>query len=1048
MRQFTRIIILFILVLIGGLVRMIYADTFYVTTSQDHVEGSLRATITMANNNKEDDTIYLPAGTYYLTGKAQEDINEGGDLDINNGNSITIDGDGAGMTIIDGSTIDRVLHVIQGTVYISGVTFQGGKTANAVPGVNNSKGEFGGGIFNNGALILTNCKVQDNITGQGGDYWDMDWDDWEGGYGGFGGGIYNKGTLHLDNCIITGNKTGKGGSYSFFGGEGGSNGGKGGGIYNRGVLAIKNTFITANSTGDGGQLHIHGGCGGNGGGIYNTAQGSAVMTASQISNNTTGDGFPEPEQDFFGGDGGSGGGIYNDGAFIISRSTISNNVTGDAGDGHVLVLGGGSGGGIYNNGTLSLTNSTVSSNTTGNGGLSKDIDSSGSGGYGGGIYNRNILSLINCTITNNITGQCGGNSPGQWRTGGWGGGIFNQEAYPFNGTVEIRNSIIANNHVAEKGKGPDCWGFFNSKGCNLVQDISDCTLGGYSIYDITGVDPKLGPLVDNGGETETHALLPGSPAIDAGYSTEIFVDQRGYTRPVDIYDIINVSDGADIGAYEFSATPLPEIWVSLTRLNFGGISGDTRTNSQYFSTGNSGGESLNWTISVNQEWITCSPYSGTNFEEVKVTVDTAALAAGTYTGSITVSAPGAFNSPRTIKVTLNVYNPGTTAPPFGEFSTPLEGTTNHSSIPVTGWVLDDIGVERVEIYNGEEYVGDAVLVEGARPDVEQAYPDYPGNTKAGWGYMLLSYFLPNEGNGIYTLNTWVTDREGNRVLLGSRTISIDNAHNVKPFGTIDYPEQGGIVADSEGFCFGWALTPLPNTIPIDGSTIFVFIDGVPRGNPKYNDYREDIARLFPGYNNSKGAGGAFRLASNLYTNGIHTISWSVTDDAGNTDGIGSRYFTIYDPGDYSSLNNSSALNVEGSRFDREFSRSPLVHSEPTKIVRGYNPYSNPEPVYPNDNGLVYIEINQLERVEIYLSEEIQELSPLADPGVSPPHQWVGFQVIGDGLRKLPIGSTLDKEKGIFYWQPGSGFLGDYQLAFSRKKENGERQKKFIQIRIK
>ena len=248
---------------------------------------------------------------------------------------------------------------------------------------------------------------------------------------------------------------------------------------------------------------------------------------------------------------------------------------------------------------------------------------------------------------------------------------------------------------------------------------------------------------------------------------------------------------------------------------------------------------------------------------------------------------------------------------------------------------------------------------------------------------------------------------------------------------------------------GWALTPLPNTIPIDGSTIYVFIDGVPRGHPEYNKYREDIARLFPGYNNSKRAGGTFRLSPKFCTNGVHTIAWSVTDDAGNTDGIGSRYFTIYDPGDSASLDNSSDFNVHGLRYNRELSTFPVVHSEPIKIVKGYNPYSNPEPVYSHDNGLVNIEINQLERVEIYLSEEeTRELSPLADPRVLPPNHWVGFHVIGDGLRKLPIGSTLDKEKGIFYWQLGPGFLGDYQLVFFRKKENGDRQKKFIQIKIR
>jgi hypothetical protein len=64
---------------------------------------------------------------------------------------------------------------------------------------------------------------------------------------------------------------------------------------------------------------------------------------------------------------------------------------------------------------------------------------------------------------------------------------------------------------------------------------------------------------------------------------------------------------------------------------------------------------------------------------------------------------------------------------------------------VTGWVLDDTCVESVKIYRQVDkelsFIGDAIFVEGARPDVEQAYPDYPNNSRAGWGYMMLTNFL-------------------------------------------------------------------------------------------------------------------------------------------------------------------------------------------------------------------------------------------------------------------------------------------------------------------
>jgi hypothetical protein len=64
------------------------------------------------------------------------------------------------------------------------------------------------------------------------------------------------------------------------------------------------------------------------------------------------------------------------------------------------------------------------------------------------------------------------------------------------------------------------------------------------------------------------------------------------------------------------------------------------------------------------------------------------------------------------------------------------------------------------------------------------------------------------------------------------------------------------------------------------------------GRPVYNNYRADIAALFPGYANSNGAVGYFYLDTTVYENGVHTIHWIVTDNAGNSDGVGSRYFII------------------------------------------------------------------------------------------------------------------------------------------------------------
>ena len=75
----------------------------------------------------------------------------------------------------------------------------------------------------------------------------------------------------------------------------------------------------------------------------------------------------------------------------------------------------------------------------------------------------------------------------------------------------------------------------------------------------------------------------------------------------------------------------------------------------------------------------------------------------------------------------------------------------------------------------------------------------------------------------------------------------------------------------------------------------MFVDGIDKGHPVYNNFRPDIAGLFPGYANTGGPVGYFRLDTTTLTNGVHTISWVVRDGAGNASGIGSRFFTVANP---------------------------------------------------------------------------------------------------------------------------------------------------------
>ena len=106
-----------------------------------------------------------------------------------------------------------------------------------------------------------------------------------------------------------------------------------------------------------------------------------------------------------------------------------------------------------------------------------------------------------------------------------------------------------------------------------------------------------------------------------------------------------------------------------------------------------------------------------------------------------------------------------------------------------------------------------------------------------------------------------TDTEGNEATLGTKTITCANAIGVKPFGTIDTPAQGGVASGAAFMNWGWVLTPQPNMIPLDGSTLDVYLDGAPIGKVTYGLARADIQALFPGYNNTDTAVGFFVLLS-------------------------------------------------------------------------------------------------------------------------------------------------------------------------------------------
>jgi hypothetical protein len=251
--------------------------------------------------------------------------------------------------------------------------------------------------------------------------------------------------------------------------------------------------------------------------------------------------------------------------------------------------------------------------------------------------------------------------------------------------------------------------------------------------------------------------------------------------------------------------------------------------------------------------------------------------------------------------------------PFGVIDTPANNATGIAgAIGITGWALSSADITKVALWRetveGETacvaqpggdclvFIGNATIVRGTRPDVAQSYPGYP-NSNSGWGLQVLTNELPNAtgepgvGNGYFHVHALATNIAGQTTDIGTVCFTVDNADSAVPFGTIDTPTPGA--TESGTFVnFGWVLTPQPNMIPLDGSTITVFIDNLPLGHPVYNNPRVDIETLFPGFANTDGAVGYYYIDTTMLSNGLHSIAWSAKDNAGNAMGLGSRYFYV------------------------------------------------------------------------------------------------------------------------------------------------------------
>jgi Domain of unknown function DUF11 len=451
--------------------------------------------------------------------------------------------------------------------------------------------------------------------------------------------------------------------------------------------------------------------------------------------------------------------------------------------------------------------------------------------------------------------------------------------------------------------------------------------------------------------------------------------------------------------------PRPALSVNRKVLNFG-ISGSLITSPQTVLVTLTTLSNVAWTATSSTSNITATPSSGVGTGTFQVS---AVLGVN---GTITVAAAGAINSPQVIQVNVTSVVPTV---PFGNIDTPINGTANIAgAIPVTGWALDNIEVTRVDIFRervagetttGLAFIGTATFSVDSRPDVAASSPLSPFQYRGGWGYQLLTNALPNAagsgapGNGTYVLHAIAFDKAGLNRDLGSKTITVDNADATKPFGTIDTPTQGGTISGTDSVNFGWALTPQPGMIPIDGSSMLVVIDGVFVGHPTYNQPRSDIATLFPGYANSNGAIGFFHVNTTGLANGVHTISWSVFDNLGRGEGLGSRYFNV--------LNGSGSVGIAAPQDSIE---QPAA-SEGVRVRHGLNRDRSTEPVVKNADGGYSVRMEEVGLIELHLGAA------------------GGNMLIEGEPQALPTGSTL--KGGVFYWQPGPGFVGEYTMQFTR-----------------
>jgi len=389
--------------------------------------------------------------------------------------------DGEARLTVDGDLDHRVFVVAEGvTAELRGFVINGGVAP------------LGGGIWNAGVLMLMDSVVSGSSASEGGGIHNV-----KAGTmtlsgatvfandADLGGGIFNDGTLTAVRSLVSDNTAAA----------------NAGGIFNERVLTLADSSVSDNVAGGsgGGISNVPGGDGGDG-------PGWLTLIDSDVSWNTA---------DF------NGGGIENLGTVTLTGSTVSRNLSG-------------SGGGIYNRGTLAGASSTVWGNSTQS--------------CGGGIDNDGTVTLTNVTISGNTAKICGGGIYNQTLltvtsstfagNGAVLGDALGSDVVEKGGATTLTNTLIVGNCASDAR--------LISNGYNLESPGDTCGLD-EAKGDQVGVTAQqldLGPLEDNGGSAQTHAITTDSAAFDVipESACQLDEDERSVTRPQ--------GNACDVGAFE------------------------------------------------------------------------------------------------------------------------------------------------------------------------------------------------------------------------------------------------------------------------------------------------------------------------------------------------------------------------------------------------------------------------------------------------------------------------------------------------------------------